>query len=150
MGFALVMDALIKSKKPFIGHNCLYDWLYIYNQFVAPLPDTYAEFINDWNEKFPCTFDNKVLAFNSKIFYKTSLGDLYEKCTKEDKFKNNLKFEFDLKNGFGNYEGTAALSHYHEAAYDAYMTGLIFANCIKFKEIDEAKQIVVQVSKAKQ
>lgn len=106
---------------------------------MAPLPDTYAEFINDWNEKFPCTFDNKVLAFNSKIFYKTSLGDLYEKCTKEDKFKNNLKFEFDLKNGFGNYEGTAALSHYHEAAYDAYMTGLIFANCIKFKEIDEAK-----------
>lgn len=84
------MDALIKSKKPLIGHNCLYDWLYIYNQFVAPLPDTYLEWINDWSAKFPTTFDNKVLAFNSKMFYKTSLGELYEKCTKEDKFKNNL------------------------------------------------------------
>ena len=34
--------------------------------------------------------------------------------------KDILKFEFDLKNGFCNYSGTEALSHYHEAAYDAY------------------------------
>lgn len=89
MGFALVMDALIKSKKPLIGHNCLYDWLYIYNQFVAPLPENYSDFIKDWNSKFPVTFDNKVLAYTSKLFYKTGLGDLYEKCTNDDKFKQN-------------------------------------------------------------
>lgn len=31
MGFALVVEAMIKSGKPLIGHNCMYDWLYTYN-----------------------------------------------------------------------------------------------------------------------
>lgn len=30
-------------------------------------------------------------------------------------------------------------SHYHEAAYDAYMTGFAFANIIKYKEIEQPK-----------
>lgn len=72
-------------------------------------------------------------------FYKNSLGDLYDKCSNDDKFKNNLKFKFDLKRGFGNYEGAAALSHYHEAAYDAYMTGLAMGHILKLKEIDFVK-----------
>lgn len=28
------------------------------------------------------------------------------------------------------------LEHYHEAAYDAYMTGYVFAKICKYKEID--------------
>ncbi len=31
------------------------------------------------------------------------------------------------------------LSHYHEAAYDAYMTGVCFAKILKFKEFDKGK-----------
>jgi hypothetical protein len=31
MGFALVIEEMIKQKKPLIGHNCMYDWLYVYN-----------------------------------------------------------------------------------------------------------------------
>lgn len=31
MGFALVIEEMIKAKKPLIGHNCMYDWLYVYN-----------------------------------------------------------------------------------------------------------------------
>lgn len=46
---------------------------------------------------------------------------------------------FDLKNGFKNYEGTTLLSHYHEAAYDAYMTGVAFGHVLKIKEIDDIK-----------
>ena len=38
MGMSLVIKAIIDNKKPLIGHNCMYDWLYIFNQFVAPLP----------------------------------------------------------------------------------------------------------------
>lgn len=47
-----------------------------------------------------------------------------------------MRIEFDLENGFGNYEGSGLLSHYHEAAYDAYMTGYAFATILKFKEGD--------------
>jgi len=117
----------------------MYDWLYVFNQFVAPLPPTFLDFIEIWSKLFPKTYDNKVLAFNSNSFYRTSLGELYEKCISDDKFKNNLKFKFDLPNGFTNYEGTELHSHYHEAAYDAYMTGVAFAHTIKIKEIEEAK-----------
>lgn len=49
--------------------------------------------------------------------------------------KDNLKIVFDLQNGFINYEGEAALSHHHEAAYDAYMTGFVFSHILKYKEI---------------
>jgi hypothetical protein len=31
MGFTLVIEAIIKAKKPVVGHNCMYDWLYLYN-----------------------------------------------------------------------------------------------------------------------
>lgn len=139
MGFSLVIQEIINSKKPLIGHNCMYDWLYVYNQFVAKLPDTYTEFIKEWNTCFPHTYDNKVLAFHSKNFYKTGLGDLYEKVTNDDKFKKNLKFNYDVKNGCSNYEGTAALSHYHEAAYDAHMTGVVFGHILKIKQLDDSK-----------
>jgi poly(A)-specific ribonuclease len=139
MGFSLVIEEIINAKKPLIGHNCIYDWLYVYNQFVDKLPETYDEFIKSWNKIFPFTYDNKVLAFNSKAFFKTSLGEVFDKCTSDDKFKHNLKFKFDLKNGCSNYEGTAMLSHYHEAAYDAHMTGVAFAHILKLKEIENIK-----------
>ena len=31
MGFSLVIDAIIATKVPIVGHNCMYDWLYLYN-----------------------------------------------------------------------------------------------------------------------
>ena len=74
---------------------------------------------------------------------------MYDKCTNDDKFKENIKFQFDTKNGFKNYEGTELLSHYHEAAYDAHMTGVAFAHCLKIKEIEEAKKMVLSNSKGK-
>ena len=80
-----------------------------------------------------------MLAFNSKVFFKTGLGDLFEKVTNDDRYKKNLRFKFDLKNGFGNYEGTGMLSHYHEAAYDAHMTGVVFGHILKLKEMDNLR-----------
>ena len=96
MGFSLAIEAIINAKVPVIGHNCMYDWLYLYNQFIDRLPDTYMEFAKSWNEKFPKTYDTKVLAFNSKHFFKTSLGQIFEKCGADEKCKNNIKFKFDL------------------------------------------------------
>ena len=31
------------------------------------------------------------------------------------------------------------LSHYHEAAYDAHMTGVVFGHILKLKEMDNVK-----------
>lgn len=64
---------------------------------------------------------------------------MYEKCTSDDKFKSNLRWKFDTKNHCSNYEGQALLSHYHEAAYDAHMTGIAFMHILKYKEIESAR-----------
>lgn len=135
MGFSLVIKAMIEAKKPMIGHNCLYDWIYLYNQFIGPLPDTYLQFAQEWSSMFPKTFDTKVLMYNSASFPNTYLGKLYETCIKEDTFMNNLKCDYDTKNECTNYKGTALQSHSHEAAYDAHMTGVAFMHILKHEEI---------------
>jgi poly(A)-specific ribonuclease len=45
MGFSLVVKALINAKKPIVGHNMIYDIIYLYNQFIDTLPTNYQEFI---------------------------------------------------------------------------------------------------------
>ena len=139
LGFTQIIKAMIEAKKPIVGHNCMYDCLYIYNQFIDKLPDNYEEYLCKWNSLFPRTFDTKVLAFNSKSFFKTSLGEVYEKCTKDAKFMHNIKCKFDTKNGFVNYDGTELLSHYHEAAYDSHMTAVAFMHILKYKELEFVK-----------
>ena len=47
-----------------------------------------------------------------------------------------IKCAYDTASGFINYEGQASLSHYHEAAYDAHMTGYAFVYILKMKEMD--------------
>lgn len=139
MGFSLVIEAIIAAKKPLIGHNCMYDWLYVYNQFIGPLPETFADFAEKWHEMFPHTFDNKVLCANAKAFYNTTLGTLYDNVTSNEKFKHNLNFRFDTHNSFTSYDGSTLLQHYHEAAYDAHMTGVVFTHVAKFKELDSLR-----------
>lgn len=138
MGFSLVVEALIEGKKPIVGHNMIYDILYLYNQFIGELPETYIEFINTWHGLFPAVYDNKVVYAATDLFNRTDLGKLYERCQTDDKLKlSGAKLEFDLENRFVNYEGEGLLSHYHEAAYDAHMTGYSFAHVLKFKEYDQ-------------
>ena len=45
MGFSLVVHELIQAKKPIVGHNMAYDIIYLYNQFIDELPETYNEFV---------------------------------------------------------------------------------------------------------
>lgn len=115
----------------------MYDILYFYNQFIGPLPDTYVGFAKEWFERFPNTFDTKVLSFKADYFGKTALGKVYEKCTFDKKIKDILKFSYDLKNGFVNYKNATTETSYHEAAFDSTMTGFIFAKILKYKEIDD-------------
>lgn len=71
------------------------------------------------------------------MFGHTSLGRVYEKCISEDQLKNVVSYRFDSKNKFNSYQGTDLLSHYHEAAYDAYMTGVCFATIMKYAELQD-------------
>ena len=50
MGFSLVIEEMIKAKKPLVGHNFIYDVAFLYDQFIAPLPDTFLEFSQQWRD----------------------------------------------------------------------------------------------------
>lgn len=47
MGITQVIEDLINAKKPIVGHNMMYDIIFLYNQFIADLPDTYENFIEE-------------------------------------------------------------------------------------------------------
>ena len=145
MGFSLVADLLVKAKKPLIGHNMIYDILYLYNQFFDKLPETYEKFIekvklvsfykdNQWYELFPFVFDTKVLACRAEYFSKNDLASLFNKCQTDNRLKFNCFVNFDRENGLNRYEGSSVESQHHEAAFDAYMTGHTFPIMLKHKD----------------
>ena len=81
-------------------------------------------------------YDNKVFAQFSDYFGRTDLGKVYEKCLNDNKLKYCVNINFDIDHGFVNYHGSELLAHYHEAAYDAYMTRYSFLKINKFKEVN--------------
>jgi hypothetical protein len=40
-----VIEEIIKSKKPLVGHNMFLDMLFVYQQFIDDLPESLPEFI---------------------------------------------------------------------------------------------------------
>ena len=90
MGFSAVVEEMLKVFKsdkfvPLVGHNCSYDLLYFYQQFIGELPGTLKEFQVEWSKRVPNTFDNKLLTAvrddQSNMFQEgTHLGNVYEMC----------------------------------------------------------------------
>ena len=134
MGFSLVVSELVNARKPIIGHNMIYDIAYLYNQFIDTLPETYPEFVREWYTRFPYLYDTKVLSSSLDLFSRTGLDTIYEKCVTDPRIRTLLSVNFDIKNGFVAYENAGIGAHAHEAAYDAYMTGVAFAYMIRWKE----------------
>lgn len=45
LGFSLIVEAIIKAKRPIIGHYMGLDLFYFYDHFVDHLPNTFLEFV---------------------------------------------------------------------------------------------------------
>ena len=87
-------------------------------------------------EFFPHIYDTKVFSIHSGKMHKSDLQYLYHVATQNKKYNNNLVFEADLKGQFpvfSVYENAGGQGH--DAGFDAFMTGLIFATFSKFIEI---------------
>lgn len=96
LGFSQVVEALIQAGKPVIGHNAIYDLAFIYHQFYAELPETYAEFAHKTSSLlFPKFFDTKVLSLYVGKLGKSDLQTLYNKATQDKKLNNSLNFAPD-------------------------------------------------------
>ena len=132
LGFSRLIEVMIKSKKALIGHNMFLDKLFIYQQFIGDLPDTLEEYIHNWSFYFPTCYDTKSMAEILGFFNNTTLNVMSNKCLTDKKFTNYLQFEYDLHMGFEKYLGKKAL---HEAGYDSWLTGVVFASMVKQIEI---------------
>lgn len=122
VGFRKVIDALVASKKPIIGHNCFLDLLHLYHQFISTLPLSYATFKKRLNRLFPAVFDTKQLLHDhpkiQTMLGSTVLGEIHAKLT-----DLKLGLPVHLGESFNRYAESQDL---HEAGADAYVTGMAF------------------------
>ncbi|KAI9294691.1 ribonuclease CAF1 [Neoconidiobolus thromboides FSU 785] len=127
VGFRKVIDCMIKSKKPLIGHNMFLDICHLLKQFViTPLPDSYKDFLTVLREKFPVIYDTKFLfdsAFNlnHNETNDSSLLTVRTITSKTPYPKVKIKF-YEEHNKYLMGDG----SQHHEAGYDAFVTGEVF------------------------
>eukprot|EP00742_Colponemidia_sp_Colp-10_P003893 GILJ01004146.1.p1 GENE.GILJ01004146.1~~GILJ01004146.1.p1 ORF type:complete len:560 (-),score=84.76 GILJ01004146.1:140-1621(-) len=130
VGFSVVIDMLISARKPLIGHNMLLDLAYLYGQFIQPLPPSLTEFKRQIHGLFPVIWDTKLIvhvAKLDKLFSRTSLEHLFDECESHPDLMELCSFEH--AEGFDRYEGQSLA---HEAGYDAFMTGCVFAYICKY------------------
>ncbi|KAB2616831.1 poly(A)-specific ribonuclease PARN-like [Pyrus ussuriensis x Pyrus communis] len=148
VGFRHVIDLLSSEQKLIVGHNCFLDIAHVYSKFLGPLPSTAEEFVSTVNKYFPHVIDTKVLLNTDNVLQqrmkksRTSLSSAFAllcpqialgKKSTDSEVQMCVKVEVqvdDLRSS--NWNSGAK----HEAGYDAFMTGCVFAQTCSHLGID--------------
>ena len=110
-------------KIPLVVHNGLMDLLFLMTHFHSPkLPDHWNDCKELIHSHFPVIYDTKIMAtdYCSEDNYssRTRLDDIYHKAVANHPHWKNRNF---VLNGESQQDEQS-----HDAAYDAYMTGVAF------------------------
>ncbi|KPA81808.1 hypothetical protein ABB37_04077 [Leptomonas pyrrhocoris] len=132
LGFRQFWKILVDSKKPVVGHNFMQDAMFMFHMHQEPLPKNYAQFKQQMLKCMPHIYDTKTIV--SKLsgdaaFPITHLGVVYQECRRRAGLSlDTFSRKFRLPPGFYSYNDQTVKmqSKAHEAAYDAYMTGVAF------------------------
>ena len=75
------------------------DLLFVYEQFIGPLPEFFLDFCREWRKHFPCIYDTRILG-------KATLEQIFSKISKDKKYQGHLAFAYDAETNeqFANYE----------------------------------------------
>ncbi|XP_040868033.1 poly(A)-specific ribonuclease PARN isoform X3 [Glycine max] len=139
VGFRHVIDLLSSEQKLIVGYNCFLDIAHVYSKFIGPLPGTPEEFVASVSKCFPHIVDTKILLSTNLMFQ--------EKMKRSRKSLASAFTSFCPQIAAGSRStDLGSLSHVkvnvevddsrscswspggkHEAGYDAFMTGCIFA-----------------------
>ncbi|KAL6044300.1 CAF1-domain-containing protein [Balamuthia mandrillaris] len=138
IGFRKVLEMLIRHRKPLVGHNMLLDLLHLFS-FIYQLPSTVFDFKAKATELFPCILDTKYLATASDHFKdllpSTSLEDLYRTFNSlEHQSKPTVELS-DRCAEFNTY--SIDTSRFHEAGFDAFITGLSYIRMLHKIALEE-------------
>ncbi|PSN44566.1 Poly(A)-specific ribonuclease PARN [Blattella germanica] len=123
VGFTTVVKKISESGKLVIGHNMLLDICHMVHQFCHPLPENYSEFKQLVNCLFPKLLDTKFMS-QSPVFKESISSNVLEHMYK---ILSEKPFTMCIAEPDGDGMGYSSVSEkYHEAGYDAYITGLCF------------------------
>lgn len=137
VGFAAVYDLLTEFKGPIVGHNCLFDILFLMKWLEGPLPDDFAEFRELLSQRLPNIYDTKFFAAenvsryaNSNAGEDTTLQICYEKEVLGKHVPVNQEcsphlVQFPVFSSAVDEESST--TQFHDAGWDAYCTGCLFA-----------------------
>jgi len=155
VGFSRVFNALAKSKKPLIGHALMFDLLFAFSHFEGRLPESYAKYKELVQSHFPVIFDTQLLAKKEPFkflpasdadakrehrFGSHALGEVYKVFLREAEAARTAgtpTVEVSFAPGHDRYGPDCAA--FHEAGYDAYVTGYAFAHMAKLAFSQEVK-----------
>eukprot|EP01080_Neovahlkampfia_damariscottae_P008512 gene8512-336_t len=131
LGFTMIANLLMNSKKPLVGHNSLLDLVHFYQHFHKDLPEDVNEFKKDLKKQFPKIYDTKLLSLKTSILDDflpipdRHLENLYKTVTKPNHF---LYPEFEIQ--IPNHQLSTNSKQAHNAGYDAFMTGVLFSKLL--------------------
>ncbi|KAK6754457.1 hypothetical protein RB195_013452 [Necator americanus] len=131
-GVSQIFYYLSKVKPPLIVHNSLLDLLHIYNSFEDNLPETYNEWKCAIHALFPVIIDTKVLATTLREeLMSGGCADLSLQALgaflNSDLSSKILPVRTSLNIGTeGMKQFVKDNKNYHNAAFDALMTGDVF------------------------
>ncbi|KAK4752641.1 hypothetical protein SAY87_021439 [Trapa incisa] len=148
VGFRHVIDLLCTEKKLIVGHNCFLDIAHIHSKFFGPLPITAEEFGSSIIKHLPHIIDTKVLLNSNDLLQQlmkkssTSLSSAfallcpqialgYKNCDLASLSRVKAEVQVDDIRA-SNWDPGAK----HEAGFDAFMTGCIFAQACSHLGID--------------
>ncbi|XP_073143922.1 poly(A)-specific ribonuclease PARN [Henckelia pumila] len=148
IGFRHVTDLLSAERKLIVGHNCFLDIAHVYRKFFGPLPSSAEEFFSAVQMYFPYIVDTKVLLNADDVLFNimkkgsTSLSKAFTLLCPQIAFsvpvsgvvdKSRIRVEVQVDDQrFSNWNSGAK----HEAGYDAFMTGCVFAQACCHLGID--------------
>ncbi|XP_020539421.1 poly(A)-specific ribonuclease PARN isoform X2 [Jatropha curcas] len=149
VGFRHVIDLLSSAQKLIVGHNCFLDIAHIYSKFFGPLPLTAEEFVASVNKHFPHIVDTKILLNANDVLLRrmkksrTSLSSAFRLLCPEIALGSNDSSDiaFDRQVNVEVQVDDTRFSKLssgvkHEAGYDAFMTGCVFAQACSHLGID--------------
>lgn len=147
-GFSRIFEIMVEHKKPLIGHNLLYDLLFIQGHFDY-LEHDYRQFKARLHSLLPSIYDTKYIAYNtsiSKLFTEgTSLGTVHRYLHEDKELTQQISLIYPP--GFDVYTVEDPLNlnnspKYHEAGFDALVTGYVFLkmrSAISLEEFEATK-----------
>lgn len=148
VGFRHVIDLLSSEQKLIVGHNCFLDLAHIYSKFFGSLPMTVEEYVPYLHKYFPYMIDTKILLNANTTFHLmlrkvgtrlskafTALCPQIALGVKSSGLANKpcIKVEVQVDDMRSSTWNSGAK---HEAGYDAFMTGCVFAQACSHLGID--------------